>query len=159
MQDKRIVTEEEMSALFSLDKIPQDHLEAIRPRILKRCILIVMIFLSRAIAVIYYPEHLALDAFKEGLSDPDVALNLTIVRLSMAFFGSIIYLYSFYRNAYFKLVNTVVLIVLCTLIWSDFESILILDLLSSLTIPTLGFMTIRFIAVGLLVRNYLDLNR
>jgi hypothetical protein len=159
MQDEMIVTKEEMSALFSLDKVPQDHLEAIRPRILKRVMLIVLILLIRAIAVIYYPEYLVLDAFKEGLSDPDVAFNLTIARLSLAFFCIMIYLYSFYINVHFRLANTTVLIVLCTLIWRDFESLLLLDLLSSLTIPSLGFMVIRFIAVGLLMRNYLDLNR
>ena len=159
MQYEKIVTKEEMSALFSLDKVPQDHLEAIRPRILKRVMLIVLILLIRAVAIIYYPEYLVLDAFNQSLSDPDIAFNLTIVRLSLAVFCLMIYLYSFYRNVYFRLANTAAFIVLCTLIWRDFESILLLELLNSLTIPSLGFMAIRFIAVGLLVRNYLDLNR
>ena len=159
MQYEKIVTKEEMNALFSLDKVPQDHLEAIRPRILKRVMLVVLILLIRAVAIIYYPEYLVLDAFNQSLSDPDVAFNLTIVRLSLAVFCLMIYLYSFYRNVYFRLANTAAFIVLCTLIWRDFESILLLDLFNSLTIPSLGFMAIRFIAVGLLVRNYLDLNR
>ena len=159
MLGERIVTKEEMSALFSLDKVSQDHLEAIRPRILKRVMLVVLILLIRAVAIIYYPEYLVLDAFNQSLSDPDVAFNLTIVRLSLAVFCLIIYLYSCYRNVYFRLANTAAFIVLCTLIWRDFESILLLELLNSLTIPSLGFMAIRFIAVGLLVRNYLDLNR
>ena len=159
MQDEMIVTKEEMSALFSLDKVPQDHLEAIRPRILKRVMLIVLILLIRAVAIIYYPEYLVLDAFNQSLSDPDVAFNLTIVRLSLAVFCLIIYLYSCYRNVYFRLANTAVFIVLCTLIWRDFESIVLLDLFNSLTIPSLGFIAIRFVALGLIVRNYIDLNR
>lgn len=159
MPYEKIVTKEEMNALFSLDKVPQDHLEAIRPRILKRVMLVVLILLIRAVAIIYYPEYLVLDAFNQSLSDPDVAFNLTIVRLSLAVFCLMIYLYSFYRNVYFRLANTAVFIVLCTLIWRDFESILLLDLFNSLTIPSLGFMAIRFIAVGLIVRNYIDLNR
>ena len=159
MPYEKIVTKEEMNALFLLDKVPQDHLEAIRPRILKRVMLIVLILLIRAVAIIYYPEYLVLDAFNQSLSDPDVAFNLTIVRLSLAVFCLIIYLYSCYRNVYFRLANTAVFIVLCTLIWRDFESIVLLDLFNSLTIPSLGFIAIRFVALGLIVRNYIDLNR
>ena len=159
MPYEKIVTKEEMNALFSLDKVPQDHLEAIRPRILKRVMLVVLILLIRAVAIIYYPEYLVLDAFNQSLSDPDVAFNLTIVRLSLAVFCLMIYLYSFYRNVYFRLANTAVFIVLCTLIWRDFESIVLLDLFNSLTIPSLGFIAIRFVALGLIVRNYIDLNR
>ena len=159
MQYEKIVTKEEMNALFSLDKVPQDHLEAIRPRILKRVMLVVLILLIRAVAIIYYPEYLVLDAFNQSLSDPDIAFNLTIVRLSLAVFCLMIYLYSFYRNVYFRLANTAVFIVLCTLIWRDFESIVLLDLFNSLTIPSLGFIAIRFVALGLIVRNYIDLNR
>ena len=159
MPYEKIVTKEEMNALFSLDEVPQDHLEAIRPRILKRVMLVVLILLIRAVAIIYYPEYLVLDAFNQSLSDPDIAFNLTIVRLSLAVFCLMIYLYSFYRNLYFRLANTAVFIVLCTLIWRDFESIVLLDLFNSLTIPSLGFIAIRFVALGLIVRNYIDLNR
>jgi len=157
MNDERIVTAEEMSALFS--PVPQEHLEAIRPRIFKRCTLIVLIFTIRAVAVTYYPEYLLLNLFHERLSDPDAVLNLTQVRLTIAFFCSIIYLYSFFKNFHFRLVNAAVLIVMCSLIWSDFESLLALHSFSDLTLPSLGFMAIRFVAVGLLVRNYQDLNR
>ena len=148
-----------MGALFSLDKLPQEHLEAMRPRILKRCMLIVLIFSIRAVAVTYYPEYLLLNAFNERLFDPDAALNLTQVRLVIAFLGSIIYLYSFFKNAYFRIANVAVLIVMCALIWSDLEPLLVLYSFSDLTVPALGFIAIRFVAVGLLVQNYLDLNR
>ena len=148
-----------MSALFSPNKVPEEHLEAMRPRILKRCILIVLIFAIRAVAVTYYPEYLLLNAFYERLFDPDAAFNLTQIRLAIAFVGSIIYLYSFFKNVYFRLSNVTVLIVMCSLMWSDFEPLLVLNTFSDLTLPAIGFIAIRFVAVGLLVQNYLDLNR
>jgi hypothetical protein len=151
------VTEEEMKALFPHNRVLQTQLEKIRPRILTRCLLIVLIFAVRAVVVTYYPEFHLVTIYNERLLGADAAQSMTQIRLILAFFGCIIYLYSFYKNLYFRYANVIVLIVLFGLIWSDIEALLLLSSFGNLTLPSLGLIAVRFIAVVLLWQNYRDL--
>ena len=106
MQEKSHVSEEEMKALFPYQEVSKTHLESIRPKILKRCVLIVLLWGFRAIMVTQFPEyHLASD-FNERLLDTASVENMVNIRLSMVFLGSAVYLYSCYRNLYFRSVRS-----------------------------------------------------
>jgi hypothetical protein len=157
MTDGPRLSDEEMSALFPHDKVPEVHLEAIRPRILIRCLLIVLIFAIRAVVVTYYPEYHLVTIYQERLIGADTAHSMIQIRLALAFFGSVIYLYSFYKNLYFRFANAIVLIVLFGLFWGDIEALFLLSSLGSLTFPSLGLIGIRLIAIVLLWQNYRDL--
>jgi len=159
MKDEIRITEEEMSALFPYAKVPDTHLEEIRSRIMTRCALVVLLLAVRAIVVIYYPEYHFVTILNERLVNPEVVLEMTQFRLTFAAFGSLLYIYSFYKNLYFRFVNLTVLIVLCSLIVGDFQAFFMLSSFADLTYPAIGMISLRFIIAILLLQNHLDIRR
>jgi ABC-type spermidine/putrescine transport system permease subunit I len=158
MQEKSHVSEEEMKALFPYQEVSKTHLESIRPKILKRCVLIVLLWGFRAIMVTQFPEyHLASD-FNERLLDTASVENMVNIRLSMVFLGSAVYLYSCYRNLYFRSVNVAALIIVCCLIWGDME-LYLLSAMGDLSKPSLAMVAFRLIPLSLLIMNYRDIRQ
>ena len=98
MREKTHVSEEEMKALFPHQEESKTYLESIRPRILKRCVLIVLLWGFRVIMVTQFPEyHLASD-LNQRLLDAASVDSMVNIRLSMVLLGSAGYLYSCYKN-------------------------------------------------------------
>ena len=158
MQEKSHVSEEEMKALFPYREVSKTHLESIRPKILKRCVLIVLLWGFRAIMVTQFPEyHLASD-FNQRLLDTASVENMVNIRLSMVFLGSAVYLYSCYRNLYFRSVNVAALIIVCCLIWGDME-LYLLSAMGDLSKPSLAMVAFRLIPLSLLIMNYRDIRQ
>jgi len=153
------ITAEEMSALFPYIKVPKTHLEVIRPRILTRCSVVALLFLVRAIVIIYYPEFHCFSILKEGLANPELVMKVTQIRIALAFIISIVYLYSFYQNLYFRLVNLSVLVVLCALTIGDFQAFMMISSLDQLTHPSVAMIALRFTIVVLLFQNHMDIRR
>ena len=158
MQEHTHVSEEEMKALFPYQEVSKTYLESIRPKILKRCVLIVLLWGFRAIMVTQFPEyHLASD-FNQRLLDTASVENLVTIRLSMVFLGSAVYLYSCYRNLYFRSVNVAALIIVCCMIWGDME-LYLLSAMGDLSKPSLAMVAFRLIPLSLLIMNYRDIRQ
>ena len=151
-----IATNEEMAFLFPKQMVFETHLKAIRPRILNRCMLILLVLLVRALVVTYYPEHPLPATVNKNLFGTEAIDTLPLLRQMLWFFCSTIYLYSFYKNAYFRLVNIVALMVFCSLIWRDFQFLLQLEFVSHITFTSIGMIFLRLTVGALLVLNYLD---
>lgn len=158
MREKTHVSEEEMKALFPHQEVSKTYLESIRPRILKRCVLIVLLWGFRAIMVTQFPEyHLASD-LNQQLLDAASVDSMVNIRLSMVLLGSAVYLYSCYKNLYFRSVNVAALVIVCCLIWSDMELFLLASM-SNLSNPSLAMVAFRLIPLALLIQNYRDIRR
>ncbi len=158
MREKTHVSEEEMKALCPHQEVSKTYLESIRPRILKRCVLIVLLWGFRAIMVTQFPEyHLASD-LNQRLLDAASVDSMVTIRLSMVLLGSAVYLYSCYKNLYFRSVNVAALIIVCCLIWSDMELYLLASM-SNLSNPSLAMVAFRLIPLALLIQNYRDIRR
>ena len=158
MQENTHVSEEEMKALFPYREVSKTYLESIRPNILKRCVLIVLLWAFRAVIVTQFPEyHLASD-LNQRLLDAASVENMVNIRLSMVLLGSAVYLFSCYKNLYFRSVNVAALIIVCCLIWSDME-LYLLSSLSDLSKPSLAIVAFRLIPLTLLIQNYRDIRR
>jgi|TARA_B110000503_G_scaffold111056_1_gene166180 hypothetical protein len=151
-----VATKEEMAFLFPKLTVFETHIKAKRPRILNRCMLIVLIFTVRAFVINYFPQYHLYTIFDGRLVGTEATDTLTLARLTLSLFCSAIYLYSFYKNAYFRSANVAVLMVFCSLIWSDFGSLLLLDSLRNLTYSSLAMIAIRLMVGVLLLLNYLD---
>jgi hypothetical protein len=95
---------------------------------------------------------------EQRLLDDDAVTTLLYVRVSMLTLGMLVYFYSFLTNRYFRSVNVIALIVVCCLIWADIE-VYILSNIQILTLPSVGMIVLRFIPLGLLFMNYLDVRR
>jgi len=108
--------------------------------------------------VTQFPEyHLASD-LNQRLLDAASVQNMVNIRLSMVLLGSAVYLYSCYKNLYFRSVNVAALIIVCCLIWSDME-LYLLSSLSDLSKPSLAIVAFRLIPLTLLIQNYRDIRR
>ena len=158
MKDDIRVTEEELDALFPHNKINETKLEDIRPRIQARCLLILLIFVLRAVVIVYYPEYSLVSTYNERLLGAEVSVPMTHIRLFLAVFLSLIYLFSFYKNLFFSYASVVLLIVLCGLTWIDLEIILLLSSSNDLMLPSLGLLAIKLVGVVLIWQNFRDVS-
>mgnify|MGYP006076643369 FL=1 len=156
MMKNNIATNEEMAFLFPKQMVFETHLKAIRPRILNRCMLILLVFLVRALVVTYYPEHPLPTTVNKSMFGAEAMGTLPLLKQMLWLFCSTIYLYSFYKNAYFRLVNIAALIGFCSLIWRDFQFLLQLEFVSHITFTSIGMIFLRLTVGALLVLNYLD---
>jgi hypothetical protein len=151
-----IATKEEMAFLFPKQTVFETHLKVIRPKILYRCLLILLLLLVKALVISYYPEQHLFITINERLAGAEAVDHLTLLRLTLWLFCSAIYLYSFYKNAYFRLVNIMALTVFCSLIWRDFEFLLQHNSVNHIAYTSLGVIALRLMAGALLLLNYLD---
>ena len=158
MKDDIRVTEEELDALFPHNKINETKLEDIWPRIQVRCLLILLIFGLRAVVIVYYPEYSFVSIYNERLLGAEISVTMTHIRLFLAVFLSVIYLYSFYKNLFFSYASVVLLIVLCGLTWIDLEMILLLSSSNDLMLPSLGLLAIKLVGVVLIWQNFRDVS-
>ena len=158
MKDDIRVTEEELDALFPHNKINETKLEDIWPRIQVRCLLILLIFGVRAVVIVYYPEYSFVSIYNERLLGAEISVTMTHIRLFLAVFLSVIYLYSFYKNLFFSYASVVLLIVLCGLTWIDLEMILLLSSSNDLMLPSLGLLAIKLVGVVLIWQNFRDVS-
>jgi hypothetical protein len=158
MIEKAHVSEEEMKALFPYREVSKTYLESIRPKILKRCVLIVILWGFRAIMVTQFPEYHLAYGFNQRILDAASVDSMVYIRLSMVLLGSAVYLYSCYKNLYFRSVNVAALIIVCCLIWSDME-LYLLSAIGNLSNPSLAMIAFRLIPLSLLILNYRDIRR
>jgi hypothetical protein len=150
------ITKEELAWLLPHEKVVDSHLKSIRSKILTRCVLIAAIFALRAFVINFYPQYYLCTIYDQRLPGTESIDTLNQFRLALAFVCSVIYLYSFYKNIYFRSANVAALFVFGSLIWSDFEALLLLQSFTQLTYASLGMIFIRLMVGVLLLLNYLD---
>ena len=150
------ITNEELAWLLPHEKVVDSHLKSIRSKILTRCVLIAAIFALRALVINFYPQYHLCTIYDQRLPGTESIDTLNQFRLALAFVCSVIYLYSFYKNIYFRSANVAALFVFGSLIWSDFEALLLLQSFTQLTYASLGMIFIRLMVGVLLLLNYLD---
>ena len=150
------ITKEELAWLLPHEKVVDSHLKSIRSKILTRCVLIAAIFAFRALVINFYPQYHLCTIYDQRLPGTESIDTLNHFRLALAFVCSVIYLYSFYKNIYFRSANVAALFVFGSLIWSDFEALLLLQSFTQLTYASLGMIFIRLMVGVLLLLNYLD---
>ena len=158
MKEHAHVSEEEMKALFPYQEVSKTYLESIRPRILRRCVLIVLLWGIRAVVVTQFPEYHLVSDFNQRLLDAESIQNLVNIRITMVLLGSAIYLYCCYKNLYFRSINVAALIIVCCLIWSDME-LYLLSSMSDFNKPSLAMIAFRLVPLTLLIQNYQDIRR
>tara|TARA_B110000977_G_scaffold182003_1_gene243224 strand:+ start:427 stop:903 length:477 start_codon:yes stop_codon:yes gene_type:complete len=158
MKEKAYVSPEEMAALFPHQEVANYYLESIRPKIIKRCVLIVLLWVLRAVTVTQFPEYHLVSDFDQKILDPDAIASLVTIRLSMLILGSFIYLYSCYTNFYFRSVNVIALVVVCCLIWGDME-LYLMSSFGNLNNSSLAMVAFRLLPLTLLILNYRDIRR
>ena len=150
------ITKEELAWLLPHEKVVDSHLKSIRSKILTRCVLIAAIFALRAFVINFYPPYYLCTIYDQRLPGTESIDTLNQFRVALAFVCSVIYLYSFYKNIYFRSANVAALFVFGSLIWSDFEALLLLQSFTQLTYASLGMIFIRLMVGVLLLLNYLD---
>lgn len=158
MKERAYVSPEEMAALFPRQEVANGYLDLIRPKIIKRCILIVLLWVLRAVIVTQFPDFHLVSDFDQKILDPDAIASLVTIRLSMLILGSFIYLYSCYTNFYFRSVNVIALVVACCLIWGDME-LYLMSSFGNLNNAALAMIAFRLLPLTLLIQNYLDIRR
>ena len=158
MGEQSNVSEEEMRALFPHREVSIMHLESIRPKILVRCVLIIVLWGVRAVIVTRFPEFHMVSDLNVKLLNEEVIASLVKVRLAMVMFGSTVYLVSFYKNRYFRSVNVSALVIVCCLIWSDLE-LYLFSSMSMLNWPSIAMIAFRLVPLVLLIQNYQDIRR
>ena len=158
MQRKPSISDEEMQALKPHMEVSTRNLEQVRSRIFLRCCVIAALWLFRIYVISFHPEYHLTSVMEQRLLDDDAVTTLLYVRVSMLTLGMLVYFYSFLTNRYFRSVNVIALIVVCCLIWADIE-VYILSNIQVLTLPSVGMIVLRFIPLGLLFMNYLDVRR
>ena len=158
MKEKAYVSPEEMAALFPRQEVANCYLDSIRPKIIKRCVLIVLLWVSRAVIVTQFPEYHLVSDFDQKILDPAAIASLVTIRLSMLILGSFIYVYSCYTNFYFRSVNVIALVVVCCLIWGDME-LYLMSSFGNLNNAYLAMVAFRLLPLTLLIQNYRDIRK
>ena len=150
------VTKEELAWLLPNETVDDSHLELIRSKLLTRCLIMAAIFVVRAFVITYYPQYHLCTIYDQRLPGTESIDTLNQLRLAITFVCSSVYLYSFYKNLYFRSANVAALFVFSGLIWSDFEALILLESFSKLTYGSLVMIFIRLSVGALLLLNYLD---
>ncbi len=158
MSRQSSVSEEELKALMPHQEIAHHDFQRVREKIFKRCCLIVFLWFLRIYIIVFHPEYHLTSVVENRLLDDNTVMALLYVRVGLLTAGILVYCYSFVTNRYFRSVNVIALIIVCCLIWADIE-VYILSNIQSLTLPSVGMILMRFIPLGLLLMNYLDVRR
>jgi len=155
MKNTKIVTEEEMAALFPNDEVSKTHFDQIRPKMKIRFVIICLLLATRALVVTYYPEYLLGITLNGHLLNANDVKSLIQFRMVIALFIVTIYIYSLYKNVYFRSINIFLLSVFSYLIFNDITTQL-LSTWDELSYLALAMIASRVIVLVLILQNYLD---
>lgn len=158
MRPESSVSKEELEALMPHHEVAQHDFQRVREKIFKRCCLIVFFWILRIYIIVFHPEYHLTSVVENRLLDDSKVMALLYVRVGMLTLGILVYSYSFLTNRYFRSVNVAALIIVCCLLWADIE-VYLLSNIQTLTLPSVGMIFMRFIPLGLLLMNYLNVRR
>ena len=160
MIDRSRITQSELDALIGDGQAYtiSSTSEQFYNRFIKRVLLILAIWIIRIVVVSFFPEYHMISRAEHKLLSSEITDFLFIMRVSLFLVVAGIYFASFYTRRFFPQINAFTIIVVSCLIWSDFE-MYILDNLRDLTLASLSMIGLRFVALTLLILNFVELQK
>ena len=152
------VSKEELHALLPHIEVSDNILKAGRRRIALRCIVVFLILFVRIIVSLFFPEYHMVSLIEHKLMDKTVADTVLYVRLMVLVMFNLLYVVSFKTNSYFRTVNVIALVLMCSLITTDFE-IYMMSSIDDFTWQVVTLAILRFVALWLIFLNYLEVRR
>ena len=157
MINRSKITSAEMEALFSNEDSQIDN-KAYELGFIIRIALIVGIWLVRIIVVSFFPEYHMVSKYENSILSYETTNFLFYMRVFLFMVVGGIYFLSYQTQILFAQFNAFTIVIVCCLIWSDFE-MYILDNIQDLSIASLGMIALRFVALSLLIANFIVLQR
>ena len=157
MIDRSKITSAEMEALFNSED-GQLESEAYESAFLIRIALIVAIWLIRIVVVSFFPEYHMVSKYESNVLSYETTNFLLYMRIFLFMVVGSIYFLSFHTRILFAQFNAFTIVIVCCLIWSDFE-MYIIDNIQDLSIASLAMIALRFVALSLLVANFMALQK
>tara|TARA_Y100000994_G_scaffold243250_1_gene241381 strand:- start:800 stop:1303 length:504 start_codon:yes stop_codon:yes gene_type:complete len=157
MINRSKITSAEMDALFSNEDNQIDS-KAYELGFIIRIALIVGIWLVRIIVVSFFPEYHMVSKYENSILSYETTNFLFYMRVFLFMVVGGIYFLSYQTQILFAQFNAFTIVIVCCLIWSDFE-MYILDNIQDLSIASLGMIALRFVALSLLIANFIVLQR
>ena len=158
MQQRSDVSDEELQALLPHLELSKGAYDRVRRRISLRFTVMVLILLVRIIVSLFFPEYHYVAVVEHELLNKVVADTVLYSRLIFLSLGVILYFYCFRYNRYLRSVNVAALVVICCLIAADIE-VYILGGMQYFTWQTGILALLRFVTLGLIFLNYLDVRQ
>ena len=160
MIDRSRITQSELDALLgnSQEYTISSTSEQFYNRFITRVLLILAIWIIRIVVVSFFPEYHMISRAEHKLLSSEITDFLFIMRVSLFLVVAGIYFASFYTRKFFPQINAFTIVVVSCLIWSDFE-MYILDNLRDLTLASLSMIGLRFVALTLLILNFVELQK
>ena len=154
-----VVSEEEMRALLPAYEVEGQYFDRIRNKLLIRTLAVVALFIVRLALIVIYPDY-HIGTYWEGdlIEGTKQLESVLLFRISVLVPLAIIYFACLWKNFYFRSITVLSLVIICSILWSDTET----HFLAFSQAPTMGVIaaiTIRLLAIYLLVLNYLDVRR
>ena len=159
MMCQSTVSDEELQALLHATEINSHFHLSIKSKIVIRSLIVIVLLLGRMLLVMFFPERHVVTFYNGdavfGISQITNAMLFRIAILTPFF---TFYLFSCWRNLYFRSMTVLSLILYCSIFWSDVErySGAFLQDPSAMVIFTL---LLRLLALYMLVLNYFDIRR
>ena len=157
MINRSKITSAEMEALFS-NEDSQISSKAYELGFIIRIALIVGIWLVRIIVVSFFPEYHMVSKYENNILSYETTNFLFYMRVFLFMVVGGIYFISYHTQILFAQFNAFTIVIVCCLIWSDFE-MYILDNIQDLSIASLGMIALRFVALSLLIANFMVLQK
>jgi hypothetical protein len=154
LQQRSDVSDEELQALLPHLELSKGAYDRVRHRISLRF----TVMLVRIIVSLFFPEYHYVAVVEHELLNKVVADRVLYSRLIFLSLGVILYFYCFRYNRYFRSVNVAALVVISCLIAADIE-VYILGGMQYFTWQTGVLALLRFVALGLIFLNYLDVRQ
>lgn len=151
------ITSAEMDALFNSEDSQIDS-EAHESGFLIRIALIVAIWLIRIIVVSFFPEYHMVSKYESNILPYETTNFLLYMRIFLFMVVGSIYFLSFHTQILFAQFNAFTIVIVSCLIWSDFE-MYIIDNIQDLSMASLAMITLRFVALSLLIANFMALQK
>ena len=154
-----VVSEEELRALLPAYEVEGQYFDRIRNKLLIRTLAVVALFIVRLALIVIYPDY-HIGTYWEGdlIEGRKQLESVLLFRISVLVPLAIIYFVCLWKNFYFRSITVLSLVIICSILWSDTET----HFLAFSQAPTMGIIaaiTIRLLAIYLLVLNYLDVRR
>ena len=160
MIDRSRITQSELDALIGDGQAytTSSSSEQFYNRFITRVLLILAIWIIRIVVVSFFPEYHMISRLEHKLLSNEITDFLLIMRVSLFLVVGGIYFASFYTRKLFPQINAFTIVIVSCLIWSDFE-MYILDNLRDLTLASLSLIGLRFVALILLIQNFIELQK
>lgn len=152
------ISSEEMSALFPQYEVTELNWLRVRKRIAMRTLIIVTLYLARAVILFFTPEYHLYALFYASDMGQQFVSNIVTFRVILLIVILIVYLYAVGYNLYLRTVSVAVICVLFALLWSDLETFIFYSK-GGLKWYFVSQFGMRIFGLYLLFKNYLEIRQ